>query len=61
MRRIGEVILTAAIMTMVVSLTVADQIRRKVREHKRSTEVPTDSEEQPAESKRADSIILHVL
>ncbi len=64
MRRIGEVILTVAIMTMIVSLTVADQIRRKVSEHRQSTEVPADAEEQPVESKshsRADSIILHLL
>ena len=64
MRRIGEVILTAAIMTMVVSLTVADQIRRKITGRKQSAEVLTDSEKQPVESKtrsRADSIILHLL
>ncbi len=64
MRRIGEVIVTVAVMTMVASLTVADQIRRKASAHKRSTEVLADDEEQTAESKshsRADSIILHLL
>ncbi len=64
MRRIGEVILTVAVMTMVASLTVADQIRRKASAHKRSTEVLADDEEQTAESKshsRADSILLHLL
>ena len=65
MRRIGEVIVTVAVMTMVASLTVADQIRRKVSAHKRSTEVHlADDEKPPAESvshSRADSIILHLL
>ena len=51
MRRFGEVILTVAIVTMIASLTVADQIRRKVSEHRQSTEVPADAEEQPVESK----------
>ena len=66
MRRIGEVIVTVAILTMVASLTVADQIRRKVSgaSQKASTEVLTDEEGNPVESKstsRADSVILHVL
>ena len=64
MRRIGEVILTVAVMTMIASLTVADQIRRKASAHKRSTEVLADDEEQTAESKshsRADSILRHLL
>ena len=63
MRRIGEVILTVVIMTMVVSLTVADQIFRRVSAHKQSTDVFAADEEQPVESKRhprADSITLHV-
>ena len=64
MRRIGEVILTVAIMIMIVSLTVADRIRRRVSEHKQSTEVLADDEGHLVESKshsRADSIILRVL
>ncbi len=66
MRRIGEVIVTIAILTMVTSLTIADQIRRKVGGARQKTppEVLANDEGDQVTSNsasHADSFILHVL
>lgn len=63
MRRIGDLILTFAIMTMVVALTIADQLRRKAGASGRhsSTPVTTEGDERYEEAKtgtRSNSVIM---
>lgn len=66
MRRIGEVLLTIAVLTMVTTLTIADQLRRKTggARQKPAPEALTEDERDRPRSNgtsRAESIILHVL